>query len=113
MDYLSNTPANDDIKGQGIAIFDAGTTLQQLAAAIVKLPVFVNMAGSSSNTDFVKFIFKNVIGQPPTADQTNSLLSYLNDGMTQGEFLATVANLNENAQHIGLIGLASTGLEYV
>ena len=113
VDYLSNTPANNVIKGQGLAVFDAGTTMQQLAAAIVKSPVFINLEGTNSNTDFVKFIFKNVIGQTATTDQVSSLLTYLDNGMTQGDFLATVANLDANAQHVGLAGLAGTGLEYL
>ncbi|MFA6313233.1 MAG: M10 family metallopeptidase C-terminal domain-containing protein [Sterolibacterium sp.] len=105
------TPAHDAIKGAVIAIFDGGTTLQQLAASIVSLEPFVQMAGSNSNMDFVKFIYKNVTGGSASAEQADSLVSYMQDNkITQGDFLATVADLHLN---VDLAGLARTGMEYV
>lgn len=108
-EYLK--PAYDPIKGAVIAILDGGTTPHQLAASIVGLDAFVQLEGSNSNTDFVKFIYKNVIGGDASAEQVNSLVAYMLDQrMTQGDFLATVADLHLN---VDLVGLAKTGLEYV
>lgn len=104
-------PAYDAIKGAVISILDGGTTPQQLAASIVGLDAFVQMEGSNSNTDFVKFIYKNVIGSDATSDQSNSLVTYMQaNKMTQGDFLATIADLHLN---VDLVGLAGTGLEYI
>jgi len=103
--------AYDTVKGAVISLFDGGTTIRQLAANIVALDAFIQMEGSNSNTDFVKFIYRNVVGSAPTTDQTQSLVSYMQDNkMTQGDLLATVAELHLN---VDLVGLARTGLEYV
>lgn len=108
-EYLK--PAYDAIKGAVIATFDGGTTLSQLAASIVTLEPFVQMEGSNSNLDFVKFIYKNVTGGAPSAEQAGSLVSYMQDNkITQGDFLATVADLHLN---VDLVGLATTGMEYI
>jgi hypothetical protein len=104
-------PAYDAVKGTVIAMFDDGTTLRQLATTIVGLDAFIQMEGSNNNTDFVKFIYKNVIGSAATAEQAQSLVTYMLDNkMTQGDFLATVADLHLN---VDLVGLARTGMEYI
>jgi len=104
-------PAYNAVKGSVISIFDGGTTLRQLAATIVGLDVFIQMEGSNSNTDFVKFIYMNVTGSAATSEQAQSLVAYMVDNkMAQGDFLATVADLHLN---VDLVGLAKTGIEYV
>ena len=104
-------PAYDAVKGAVISTFDGGTTVRQLAANIVGLDAFIQMEGSNSNTDFVKFIYKNVTGSAATTEQALSLVNYMQDNqMTQGDFLATVADLHLN---VDLVGLARTGMEFV
>jgi len=104
-------PAYDAVKGTVISMFDSGTTLRQLATSIVGLDAFIQMEGSNSNTDFVKFIYKNVTGSAATSEQAQSLVAYMLDNkMAQGDFLATVAELHLN---VDLVGLAKSGFEYV
>lgn len=103
-------PTYDAIKGAFISILDGGTTPQELAASIVSLDAFIQLEGSNSNIDFVKFIYKNVIGMAATAEQVKPFVALLDNGMTQGDFLATVADLHLN---VDLVGLAKTGLEYI
>lgn len=102
--------AYDNIKGSVIAIFDGGTTMKQLAASVVGLDVFIQLEGTNSNTDFVKYIYQTVTGQVASAADVTTLVKFLDDGMTQGDFLATVADMGLN---VDLVGLAKTGIEYV
>ena len=100
----------NSLKGTAISLFDSGTTMKQLAASVVGLDVFVQLEGTNSNTDFVKYIYRTVTGQVATDDDVTGLVKYLNDGMTQGDFLATVADQGLN---VDLVGLAKTGIEYI
>ena len=103
-------PAYDSIKGTVISIFDSGTTMKQLAAVVVGLDFFVQLEGTNSNTDFVKYIYRTVTGQVASASDVATFAKVLDDGMTQGDFLAIVADMGLN---ISLVGLAETGIEYV
>lgn len=113
VDYLSNTPANDALKGLGISIFDAGVTMQQLSAAIVGLDMFVKLEGTNSNADFLNLVFDNIVGRLPTPAEAGSLMkAYFDQGMSQAQVLTMAAELDANVRHIGLVGLAGAGLEY-
>lgn len=73
------------------------------------------LAGSGSNTALAQLVFRNVIGKEATAPEVDALVSYM-DGrsanMSQADFLAAIAGLELNQQHIGLVGLQTTGVEY-
>jgi len=102
-------PAYDSIKGQAIAIFDSGTTMKQLSDIVVGHPDFIKLEGTNSNTDFVKYIYRTITGQVASESDVTILVKYLNDGMTQGDFLAAAADLGLN---VDLVGLAKTGIDY-
>ncbi|MDD2744456.1 MAG: hypothetical protein PHV02_19520, partial [Rhodocyclaceae bacterium] len=58
----------------------------------------------------------NVVGSEADEGTANALAGYIQGSggsMSQAEFLATVAQLDLNNQHIGLVGLQQTGVEYV
>lgn len=104
-------PTYDALKGTVISLLDGGSTLKALATSITGLDAFIQLEGSTANTDFVKFIYRNVVGGEASADQVKSLVGYMTDNkMSQGDFLATVAELHLN---VDLVGLAKFGLEYV
>jgi hypothetical protein len=74
------------------------------------------LAGSSSNLDLAKLVFRNVVGSEASTETANGLAGFIQGSggsMTQADFLATVAQLDLNNQHIGLVGLQSTGVEYI
>jgi len=100
----------NSLKGTAISLFDSGTSMKQLAASVVGLDAFIQFEGTNSNTDFVNYIYRTVTGQVASASDVAGLVKYLNDGMTQGDFLATVADLGLN---VDLVGLAKTGIEYI
>ena len=98
------------------AIFDAGNSMTQICQIAVNCGLTSNLAGSNSNADLAKLVLKNVIGTTPGAADIDALTAYM-DGrvanMSQSDFLATIATLAVNDTHINLVGLASTGVEYV
>jgi hypothetical protein len=73
------------------------------------------LAGSGSNADLARLIFRNVIGVEASAETVDVLTGYM-DGriasFSQADFVAAVAGLELNEQHIGLVGLQATGIEF-
>jgi hypothetical protein len=84
--------------------------------AIVKLglatPMFLGMAGSSSNTDFVKQVFKNVVGRPPTPSESSTYVNSLDTSTSQISLALEAARSELNAASINLVGLIQHGLEF-
>ena len=99
--------------GTGIQVFDQGMTLQQVAELALGSPLFTQVAGSRGNEAVVKALYTHVIGKAPTATEMAPFVKLLQDGMSQVDLLVLAANAEQNAQHVDLVGLATTGLEYV
>lgn len=102
--------------GEIQSYFDAGYSMTQICQIAVNVGLTSNLAGSKSNADLAKLVLKNVIGTTPSAADIDALTAYM-DGrvasMSQSDFLSTIATLAVNDTHINLVGLASTGVEYV
>lgn len=97
-----------------INYFDEGNTLRDAATVLVDTGEVDRLAGGSSTNAFVNLMFRCVVGQEPTEIQTSSLAGLIDGGSySRIDFLTTVAGLGENQSHIGLSGLAMTGLEFV
>jgi serralysin len=99
----------------GIDLFDAGTSMLQVAQYALSTNEFVSLAGSHSNVDFVNTVYRNIVGQLPSVSELNHYVSLLQGSggtMTQAELLVFAANLDVNAANIGLTGLQQTGVEY-
>ena len=110
---LVNTPT---VIGTILSIFDQGKSMKEVCQLAIDVGLTRDLAGSSSNLDLAKLVFQNVVGSEASAGDAAALASYIqgNGGtMTQADFLATVAQLDLNNQHIGLVGLQQTGVEYV
>ncbi len=77
-------------------------------------PMYQGLAGSSSNVDFVKHVFNNVVGRPPIAQELNTYVAMLENGSSSQASLAVMAaNTDLNAARIDLVGLAQHGWEFV
>jgi serralysin len=96
-----------------LALFDAGWTTAQVAALVAGLPLFLSLAGSGSNTDFVNLVYRNVTGVAPSPGDLNFYAGMLDGGISRADLLAMAAGTAANAQHVDLVGLAATGLEYL
>jgi hypothetical protein len=100
-------------KGIGIALADAGWTNKQLAAAILNTDVYKADAGGVSDETFIKHVYKNVMGTDATYAETQSLLNWMSaNKYSQADVLVTASELATFETTIGLVGLASTGIEY-
>ena len=98
-----------------------GASLNTLMDLVVGNGVVTQLAGSDSNNALVKLAYRNLLGSEATDDLANSLATQFLQGsggtFTKGQFLSTLAGLDFNLQHIGLVGtspvLLGSGLEYI
>ena len=99
--------------GIGLSLFDAGFTYEQVAGMAVGTNFFAQLAGSHSNRDFVKLVYKNVVGVGAPESALASFVALLDSGaFTQASLAVAAADNALNLENIGLVGLQQTGLEY-
>jgi serralysin len=100
---------NQTYVGIGLKYADAGaseTSLMQMALGA--LP-----GGTPANQQLVDLLWTNVIGSAPAPGQDSSFVQGLQNGTYTPTSLAVMAaETAQNASHINLVGLASTGLVY-
>ncbi len=98
--------------GTVISLFDAGFTVNDLSGALLRLPIWHILVGASDNTSIATYLLTNVNG--PTWDQTthNAAVTALNTEGHQGDWLAALMLSAANQTHVGLVGLATTGLVF-
>jgi hypothetical protein len=102
--------ANTQYAGIGLSLFDNGYTLQQVA----QMCIDSGQVSAPGNASFVAAVWLNVVGSP--IDSAN--LAYFtgllqcNEPMSQAALLELAATSQANQDHIDLVGLASTGIEY-
>jgi len=100
--------------GIGIALADAGWTNKQLATALLATDVYKADAGGVSDETFIKHVYKNVMGTNATYAETQSLLTWMSTNKySQADVLLTASELPSFETAIGLVGLATTGIEYI
>ena len=95
---------------------DSGySDLLSLSQLAIDAGLIATFAGSSSNQALAELVTTNVLGAEDLGVAT-MLTGYM-DGtfasFSQAQFLAAVAALEVNQQHVDLVGLAQTGMEYV
>ncbi|MBG9388477.1 carbohydrate-binding domain-containing protein [Caenimonas aquaedulcis] len=104
--------ANEQYVGIGLNLADAGVTELQLATLATSLPLVTQLAGSASNSDFVKLVYHNLTGSDPSASDLASYTSMLDSGAnTRGELAVIAAESNYNAAH--LVGVNQSGIEFI
>ncbi|HSW15275.1 MAG TPA: Ig-like domain-containing protein [Solimonas sp.] len=100
--------------GQWLQRVDDSTSFEAIVNQALGSPLFLQLAGSTSNTDFVDLVFTNVVGRAPDAGELASFVSLLDSGaFTQASLGVLACETELNAAHIGLAGLAETGLAYL
>lgn len=111
-----HTLADAGIKGMILGYFDAGTSMTALCQLAIDAGLVTQLAGSAGNADLARLVFRNVIGSAADAATVDALVAYMDgrsDDMTQAQFMAAVAGLEVNQAHVNLVGLQSTGIEYL
>ena len=99
--------------GIGIKLADAGWTNKQLATALLATDVYKTDAGGVSDETFVKHVYKNVMGTDATLAQVTTYTAWMAaNSYTQADVLVMASELASFETTIGLVGLATTGIEY-
>ena len=100
-------------EGIGISLADAGWTNKQLAQALLATDTYKADAGGVSDETFIKHVYKNVTGTTATIDDVTALTNWMNGNKySQADVLVIASELPAFETAIGLVGLATTGIEY-
>ena len=105
--------ANRGYVGDGIRLFDSGKSMNDVAALVVNSVPFQQLAGSTDDVAVVTQLYKNVTGTAPSVAEVNYFLNLLDNGMSHADLLVLAANNELNVQHIDIVGLSQSGIEYV
>ena len=100
------------LAGIVINLLDQKYSSDTIANLGLATPMFLSMAGSSSNTDFVKQVFTNVVGRAPTPSESSTYVNMLDAGTSQSALALMAAHTDLNAARINLVGLIQHGLEF-
>ena len=104
--------------GTAIDLFDQGFTLQQLSGAIMRLDIWGGLAnggqGAATIAQIAGYLLATVNRATPDASSLAVAVTALNTetGAAQGNFLWHLAESAANQTQVGLVGLATTGLEF-
>ena len=100
------------LAGIVINLLDQKYSSDTIAKLGIATPLFLSMAGSSSNTDFVKQVFTNVVGRAPIPSESSTYVNMLDAGTPQSTLALMAAQTDLNAVRINLVGLIQHGLEF-
>ena len=110
---LGTTDVTNAYKGIGIYLADAGWTNKELATALLATDTYKTDAGGVSNETFIKHVYKNVFGTDATLTQVTDYTAWMtNSNLSQADVLVAASELATFETTIGLVGLATTGIEY-
>ena len=100
-------------EGIGIYLADSGWTNKELATALLATDTYKADAGGVSDETFIKHVYKNVMGTTATLADVTALTSWMTTNKyTQADVLVIASELASFETAIGLVGLATTGIEY-
>ena len=110
---LGTADVTNAYKGIGIHLADAGWTNKDLATALLATDAYKTDAGGVSNETFIKHVYKNVFGTDATLTQVTDYTTWMqNSNLSQADVLVAASELAAFETTIGLVGLATTGIEY-
>jgi Ca2+-binding RTX toxin-like protein len=103
--------------GAAFDLFDQGFSLQTLSGAVMRLPIWgiLTQKATPTNTDIATYLLTNVNGVAPDTTTLASAVAALSGETsfaTQGNFLWHLAESTASQTHVGLVGLATTGLAF-
>lgn len=100
--------------GVVISLFDSGYSMRDLSGALLRLPIWSILTGQAAptNSDIASYLISNVHGHPAEQANLDAAVTALNTESFQGDWLASLAVSAEAQTHIGLVGLAQTGLVF-
>lgn len=100
---------NKEYVGIALNLLDQGTSAEALATAALN----VVLNNNATSTRVVELIFQNVVGSAPDAASLSLYTGMLDRGeLSIGQLGVLAGNTDLNQQHIDIVGLAQTGLDY-
>ena len=110
---LGTSDVTNAYKGIGIYLADAGWTNKELATALLATDTYKADAGGVSDETFIKHVYKNVMGTTATLADVTALTNWMTTNKyTQADVLVIASELTSFETAIGLVGLATTGIDY-
>ena len=101
--------------GNIIDLFDQGYNLDQLAGAVLRLPIWNDLTQKIKPTtdDITTYLMKNINPNINSIELASGIRQMQAENtQSQGNFLASLI-ISENAQtHVNLIGIWQTGLQF-
>jgi len=119
---LALDPTKQALLGSVIALFDSGYSMPVLSGALLRLDIWSILTGQNikamsrtlaEDTVIVKYLLSNVYGLTADDVTVRANAEAMHNEASQGTWLAQLALSDAGQAHIGLVGLASTGLSYV
>ena len=104
---------NKELTGLVIGLLDQKYSPETIVNLGLSTPTFLSLAGSGSHEDFVKLVYQNVVGQPPSKEAIAPFVNQLNQGATQASLALIAADTSLLATQIDLVGLVLHGLPYL
>ncbi len=101
------------LMGVVLGLFDAGFTIKDLSGAVLRLPIWDILAGGVGNTHIAQYLLTNVNRVAPDQVTLTAAVNALATETHQGDWLASLVSSAANQTHVGLVGLATSGLEYL
>jgi len=91
-----------------------GWSIEDIAAKILTSDEYLDDAGGSSNVIFAKHVWQNTFEREGTYDEIAAVVEVIEKyGYSQADVLMVAANREELLDQINLVGLQTTGVEYV
>ena len=110
---LGTSDVTNAYKGIGIYLADSGWTNKELATALLATDTYKADAGGVSDETFIKHVYKNVMGTTATIADVTALTNWMTaNKYSQADVLVIASELASFETTIGLVGLATTGIEY-
>jgi Ca2+-binding RTX toxin-like protein len=100
--------------GDVLAFVDDGLAFGDVVGRVLASADFTKLAGSRSNTDFVRLVYDNVVGFAPDPASLAYYVGLLDGGQfTQVSLGVLAATVDVNAASAEIVGLAQAGIEYL
>lgn len=99
-----------ELTGVVVDLFDSGYSIQVLAGAIMRLPIWGGvLTPTNASTDIARYLLTTVLGGAPSDLAVAQAASQLEQG-PEGAYLASLALSVANQGQVDLVGLQQTGL---
>jgi hypothetical protein len=107
--------SSPDAIGVVLNLFDQGQTLLQVSQLALDVGLVADLAGASTNAALAALAYYNVVGTTADFATIDTLTGYM-DGRyasySQAKFIEVASMLDQNLQHIDLVGLQQTGVVF-